>query len=80
MRKSKLHHRPGDRQATHTEPAPDFDRRMARIHLPRQLQLAEARGHRCVVLSLPMLRAAIRDQHIAAATEARRRSQPDAAA
>jgi hypothetical protein len=53
---------------------------MARLHLPRQLQLAEARGRRHVALSLSMTRAVIRDQIAAAETEARRRLKPGAAA
>ena len=80
MQNPKLHHRPGSRQATNSEPATEFDRRTERLHLPRQLQLAEARGRRHVALSLSMTRAVIRDQIAAAETEARRRLKLGAAA
>jgi len=76
----KVSRTPGRRQASNQAAESNYDVWMARAHLPRQLQLAEERGYRCVVLSLPMLRAAIRDQRTAASTEARRRSRPDAAA
>ena len=60
MRNPKLHGRPCDRQATQVEPGANFDRRMARLHLPRQLHLATARGQRDIRLSVAMLHAAVR--------------------
>jgi len=54
----------------------EWTRRMAGVRLARQLRPADARGQRHIRLSVPMLRAVVRDQH---ATAARQRNRPDAA-
>ena len=61
------------RQAADEPAAPSHERRMARAHLPRQLEMAAARGQPHVRLSVAMLREAVADQRAAAIAERQRR-------
>jgi len=71
-----VYKREGPRATTVPLSVDEWARRIARVHLARQLRLADARGQRHIRLSVPMLRAVARDQH---ATAARQRNRPDAA-